>query len=169
MKILETQRLILKPVDTGDAEFIFELYNVSTFLKYIGDRNLHTVERAEQYIVEKFLPSIKKNGFGNYVCIEKESQKKVGSVGVFKRDNLDVHDIGFSFLDNYQGKGYGYEAASRLIKSAKSDHNFTKIAAIVLENNTASRALIEKLGLLYLKDIILTGETEELMYYEKSL
>lgn len=169
MRILETKRLILKPVDANDAEFIFELYNASTFLKFIGDRNLDTVEKAKQYILDKFLPSIETHGFGNYVCIEKESQKTIGSVGIFKRENLDVHDIGFSFLDNSQGKGYGYEAASRLIEAAKTDYAFTKIAAIVLENNVASRALIEKLGLVYLKDIILTGDTEELMYYEKTL
>ncbi len=43
-KTFETERLILKPTSEEDAAFIFDLLNTPKWLKYIGDRNIKTVE-----------------------------------------------------------------------------------------------------------------------------
>ncbi|MGZ5192884.1 MAG: GNAT family N-acetyltransferase [Kaistella sp.] len=90
----------------------------------------------------------------------------MGSVGVFERDGLDVHDIGFSFLPEYEGKGYGFEAASALLEVAFSEFGLQKISAITSNANISSQKLIEKLGLKYLKHIRLPNDEEELRYYE---
>jgi RimJ/RimL family protein N-acetyltransferase len=104
MKTFETDRLILKPAEVQDADFFLELYNMPSFIKYIGDRNLRTKKDAENYITSRFLPQIEKLGFGNYVVILKEDNTKIGAVGIFEREGLDVLDIGFSFLKNMKEK-----------------------------------------------------------------
>ena len=50
-KKFETERLILKPTSEEDAEFIFELFNTPKWIKYIGDRNIKTLEDAKNYII----------------------------------------------------------------------------------------------------------------------
>lgn len=50
MKILETERLTLRLQTTDDADFILELMNDPTWLQFIGDRGLRTVEDACEYI-----------------------------------------------------------------------------------------------------------------------
>lgn len=45
---LETERLVLKPLTTDDSGFIFELYNSPKFIEFIGDRNIKTIQDAEQ-------------------------------------------------------------------------------------------------------------------------
>ena len=77
MKTFETERLTMKLADLEDADFFLELYNLPSFIKHIGDRNIRTKEDAEQYIKTKFRPHIEKLGYGNYVVIHKELKKKL--------------------------------------------------------------------------------------------
>ena len=98
--------------------------------------------------------------------LEKSTGKKIGAAGVFVRDGLNVPDIGFSFLPEFEGKGYGFEASSKLMETVFTDFGLKKISAITTKENIASQKLIEKLGLKYLKMIKLPDDEVELMYYE---
>lgn len=166
LHILETDRLWLKPVSTSNAAFVLEMYNSPKFIQFIGDRHIRTVEDAENYITEKFLPQWEKLGYGNFVIERKEDGKTIGAVGIFQREGLDVGDIGFSFLPEFQGKGYGFEAASKLLEKAFADFGLTKVSAITTEENEVSRKLILKLGLKYFKKIRLPEEQVDLLYFE---
>lgn len=166
MNNYKTERLSLKPASLEDAEFFLELYNMPKFIKYIGDRNLRTKEDSENYIKNHFLPQIEKLGFGNYVVILKEENKKIGAVGIFEREGLEVMDIGFSFFEEYEGKGFAYESASKLKDAARSEFGIEKISAITTKENFSSQKLIEKLGLTFQKIVTLPDGDEELMYYE---
>lgn len=166
MKSFKTERLILKPAEVQDADFFLKLYNMPSFIKYIGDRNLRTKEDAENYINNRFLPQFEKLGFGNYVVILKEGNTKIGAVGIFEREGLDVLDIGFSFLEKYEGKGFAYESANKLKEVAASDFGVHKISAITTKDNYSSQKLIEKLGLKFQKMVTIPNDDEELMYYE---
>lgn len=166
IKNIETDRLLLKPISKSDASFILKLYNSATFIQFIGDKKIRSLEDAENYITEKFLAQLERLGYGNYLIVRKSDQMKIGAVGIFEREGLDVQDIGFSFLDEYQGKGYGFESASKLLETAFADFNLNGISAITSKENTASQNLIKKLGLKYLKTVQLPNEDVELLYYE---
>lgn len=64
--VFETQRLILKPTSEDDALFFLELFNSPTWIKYIGDRNVKTIESAREYIVTNIVPQMKRLGYSNY-------------------------------------------------------------------------------------------------------
>lgn len=166
MNSYETDRLILKPAEVQDADFFLELYNMPSFIQYIGDRNLRTKEDAENYITNRFIPQIEKLGVGNYVVILKEDHTKIGAVGIFEREGLDVLDIGFSFLEKYEGKGYAYESANKLKEVAATDFGVHKISAITTKDNFSSQKLIERLGLKFQKMVTIPEDVVELMYYE---
>ena len=51
MKILETQRLILRRMVVEDAEFILELLNEPAFIQNIGDKGVRTPDDARLYIL----------------------------------------------------------------------------------------------------------------------
>lgn len=166
MASFETERLILKQASLDDADFFLELYNMPKFKQYIGDRNLRNREDAEKYIESRFLPQIKRLGYGNYVVILKENNQKIGAVGIFERTGLDVLDIGFSFLAPFEGNGYAYESASRLRDKVKTEFGVTKLSAITTKDNLSSQKLIDKLGFRFQKYITLPDGEQELMYYE---
>jgi len=166
MKNYETERLILKPADLEDADFFLELYNLPSFIKYIGDKNLRTKEDAENYISNRFIPQIEKLGFGNYVVIHKELNKKIGAVGVFVREGISVPDIGFSFFPDFEGKGYAYESAVNLMEIVKTEFGVEKLSAMTSDENLSSQKLIERLGFQFKKYVIFPDDNEELRYYE---
>ena len=143
---ISTERLILKPVQKEDAPFILELLNTPKWLKYIGDRNVHTTEEASQYISEKMLPQFERLGFGNYVVIRKQDNIPVGTCGLYDREGLDGVDLGFAFLPEYENQGFGFEAATALKEKAMTEFGLSKLVAITLIENTNSQRLLYKLG-----------------------
>jgi len=165
-KVYETERLIIRPMSLEDADLIFELYNMPKFIKFIGDRNINSLADAENYIKSKFLPQFEKLGFGNYLIELKEGNVKIGGVGIFEREGLDIVDIGFSVLERFEGKGYMFEAAQKVKSIGMDDFGLNKISAITVKDNFSSQKLIERLGLKFQKYVTLSNEDEELMYYE---
>lgn len=165
-KVYETDRLIIRPMSVDDADLIFELYNMPNFIKFIGNRNIKSLSDAQSYIETKFLPQFEKLGFGNYLVILKEGNIKIGGVGIFEREGLDVVDIGFSVLERFEGKGYMFEAAQKVISIGMDDFGLKAVSAITSKDNFSSQKLIGKLGLKFQKYIVLPNENEELMYYE---
>lgn len=57
MKILETERLVLREVTGDDAEFVLDLLNQPSFKQFIGDRGVRTLEQAQTYIETRFTKS----------------------------------------------------------------------------------------------------------------
>lgn len=149
-----------------DSDFIFELYNRPKFIQYIGNRNVNSIEEAENYIQNRFTPQMERLGFGNYLLVTKDTNEKIGAAGIFEREGLDVVDIGYSLLEEFEGKGYAFEAARKVKSIGMEDFGLSKISAIISKDNFSSQKLIEKLGLKFKKYVTLPGETEELNYYE---
>lgn len=168
-KSFETERLVLKPFAVSDAAFLLTLLNSPKWLQFIGDRNVHTEEEAVDYIKVRMISQLERLGFGNNLVIRKEDNTPMGACGLYERPGLPMVDIGFAFLPEFEGKGYGYEAASCLMQAGKEVFNLKKVCAIATRENTVSQKLLGKLGLLFVKNILMEGDKEELMYYEKEL
>ena len=153
MKILETERLILRHVEKSDGEFMLDLLNQPSFIKYIGDRNVRTVEQAEEFIETRYQKSYEDNGYGLYLVELKPTVhspqsaiKAIGICGFVKRDNLPNSDIGFAFLPEFEGKGYAFESAEAVLKWGEKALNLRRVLAITIINNKSSIRLLEKLG-----------------------
>ncbi len=168
MKVIETERLVLEEMVAEDAAFMLELLNTASWLKYIGDRNVHTIEEARNYLLYGAMSSYKKSGFGFYRVRLKDSDTIIGTCGLVKRDTLEDADIGFAYLPEYEKKGYAFEAASATLEFAKSRLQLKRIVAITLENNESCIRLLKKLGLQYEHNVRF-DENEELMLFGISL
>ena len=163
--MFQTERLHIRKIDIKDAPFVFELLNSSGWLQYIGDRGVSDLKKAEAYIEERYLPSYK-NGLGNFIVVHKDSGKPIGSCGLYKRDNLEYPDIGFAFLPEFLGKGYGYEAAATLLEYALTDLKLEKVLGFTVDYNVASIKLLEKLGLKNVGTFQLEDDDEVLLLFQ---
>nr|WP_255481316.1 GNAT family N-acetyltransferase [Pontibacter sp. Tf4] len=135
-------------------------------MQYIGDRNVHTLEAAEEYIRNRMLPQYARLGYGNYTVTRKTDGAKLGNCGLYDREGLEGIDIGFAFLPEHEGNGYALEAATEVKRAAIEIFGLTRIGAITVKENTSSQKLLEKLGLRYQKTVQLPDSNEELLYYE---
>ncbi|HWI48771.1 MAG TPA: GNAT family N-acetyltransferase [Rummeliibacillus sp.] len=162
MKILETDRLILRLQTTDDAAFILELMNDPSWLRFIGDRCVRTLDDARAYIMNGPVRMYEQFGFCLYLVERKEDHAPIGICGLVKRDSLKDVDIGFAFLPKYWSKGYACEAASAVMSYGKDELGLTRIVAITTQENQASENLLKKLGFQFEKLIQFANDPEEL-------
>jgi len=161
----ETERLIIRPVTIEDAPFIYQLVNSPKWLQNIGDRKVYSVTDAERYIASKITAQFERLGFGNYMVIKKEDGKLLGNCGLYDRPGLEGVDLGFAFLEEHEGQGYGFEAASRLKQAAKADFGLIQLQAITIKSNISSQRLLTKLGFTFTKMTMVEEGSDLLMLY----
>ena len=165
MTILKTDRLLLREYSLDDAPFIFELMNSEGWLKYIGNRNIHSLIDAEKYIEMHYLSSYGINGFGAYIVELKETGESIGSSGLYKREQFEHPDIGFAFLPQFFNKGYAFEAVTATMNFARTTLNIETILGITLPTNHSSIKLLNKLGLKAIDRVKLKDDEEELILF----
>lgn len=165
-QIIETRRLKLIPTTVNDADFIVKLVNTPKWLKYIGDRQVKSMDEAINYITTRIRPQIDQLGYGNYTVIRKSDHVKVGTCGLYDREGLSGVDIGFAFLPEFEKQGYAHESSEKLLAIGFSDFGIKQVNAITLPNNKASQNLLEKLGMKFIKMVKLSHDENELMLYQ---
>lgn len=165
LKVLETDRLILRWLSAEDADFILRLVNEPSWLRFIGDNGVRTVEDARAYILNKLVEMYSRLGFGLYLVELKDAGLPIGICGLIKRDSLEDVDIGFAFLPQFWGKGYAYESAAAVMEFGKRDFGLKRIVAITSPDNDVSGRLLEKLGFDFERMVKLSAESEEVKLF----
>src|SRR5262245_2819347 len=150
--IVETSRLRLRELAEIDAAFIMELVNEPGWLRFIGDRHVHTHEDARGYIARGPAASYAKHGYGLWavdtlgVPAGGGPSEPVGMCGLIRRDSLPHPDLGFAFLARHHGKGYAREASAAVVELARDRFRLGRLLAITEPDNDASRRVLEHVG-----------------------
>lgn len=165
MNIIETNRLILRKLTLDDADFILDLLNQPSFIQFIGDRGVRTLDDARDYLSKRLIESYNRFGFGLYLTLEKESNTPIGICGLVKRESLEDVDIGFAFLPQFWLKGYAFEAASAVLRYAKNTLEIKRVVGIATPDNHGSIRVLEKLGLKFEKMVKLSEDDTELKLF----
>jgi len=164
MKVIETERLVLRQLALSDAEIILELLNEEPFLQFIGDKGVRNLGDARAYLLKGPLDSYERHGFGLYaVCLRDATP--IGICGLVKRDGLVDVDVGFALLSRYCSQGYAVESASAVLVHARKVLRLQRIVAITSPDNAGSIAVLEKIGLKFERMIRLAEHSPELKLF----
>jgi len=163
--IAETDRLRIRQFTLEDAAFILVLVNEPTWLRFIGDRDVHDLEGARNYITKGPLQMYAQQGYGLFLVEIRDSRLPIGMCGLLKRDYLPEPDIGFAFLPQHVGKGYAFEAAKAVLDYGRKQYQLTSVAAIVNPDNVASMRLLGKLGFEAAGQIRHPGEDQDIKLF----
>jgi RimJ/RimL family protein N-acetyltransferase len=145
--VIETERLSLRCLTADDAPMILALLNEPSFLQFIGDRKVRTLDDARAYITNGPMAMYERHGFGLWHAALRDTREPIGICGLIKRDALPDVDVGFAFFPRFFGKGYATESAAAAIEFGKRQFGLTRIVAVMQTNNAVSRRVLEKLGL----------------------
>jgi RimJ/RimL family protein N-acetyltransferase len=167
--LIETERLILRKLSTDDAEFILNLLNQPSFIHYIGDRGVRSLEDARQYILKGAITSYERYGFGLYLTLLKENEVPIGICGLVKRDSLKDADVGFAFLPQYWSKGYAFESASAVLAYARNTLGLKRVLGITTPENHGSIHVLEKIGLKFKQMVKLSEDDAELKLFASDI
>jgi RimJ/RimL family protein N-acetyltransferase len=167
--VRRSERLVLRRLVPEDAAFVMELVNEPGWLRFIGDRHVHSLEDARGYLERGPLTLYERLGFGFYRVEIGASGTVVGICGLIKRDALEDVDIGFALLARHAGHGYAFEAAAETLRHAREDLGLKRLAAITNPDNVRSIALLEKLGMRFERMIRLPGEESDIRLFGMEL
>lgn len=158
MVVLETERLSLRRLVPGDAEFVVDLLNQPSFLRYIGDKGVRTPDDAVAYLEAGPLDSYRRHGYGLYMTELAADSTPLGFCGLVKREQLEHPDLGFAFLPQFWSNGYAYESAEAVLAYGRDVLGLPRILAITSTDNNSSMNLLLKLGLKPDGEIDLNGD-----------
>lgn len=167
MKVIETERLILREFNANDYDFIYRLLNTPGWLQFIGSRGITGHKEAKMYLSELVLTGYIKNGFGFYMMVRKQDGAELGMCGLIKREDLEDVDIGFAILPDFEMQGYTTEAAIATMNYAENELRLPKVAAITTKDNTACINILKKLDMRFEKFVKLSNDPEELMLFAR--
>lgn len=144
MKIIETERMILRPLTIEDAPDVFEWAGdaiVNKYMPYPLHENVH--------VAEEWIRSLKdKNEFG--FCL-KETGKVIGAGSIVYREENKAYELGYNLNRNFWGMGYATEAAKAMIEWAYKNLDAKDFFARHANENKASGNVIAKCGFTFEK------------------
>ena len=144
--IAQTEHLIIRKIMLEDAEFIFELMNQPSWIRFIGDRGLRTLDATIDYLRDGVLKTYTNSEIGLFVIERKADGVKTGITSLIKRADLPQIDLGFALLERYAGHGYAYEASLATLSYCSSQLKLDSVVAISQPDNLRSAQLLQKLN-----------------------
>lgn len=147
MNILDTERLRLRTIEVDDAAFYYELVNDPTWLEFIGDKGIRSLEDARTAIVDGPRAMQQRCGHSLYVMERKSDGRALGLCGLIQRDPLPGPDIGYAIRPEFFGQGYTHEAAVAVLAYARGVLGMKRVLGLTDPGNANSISLLHKLGL----------------------
>ena len=165
MEVLQSSRLAFFQLTLADAPLMLRLLNEESFIRNIGDRGVRTLAQAEQYLQDGPLRSYQQHGFGMYRLVRKSDGLEIGLAGLVYREYLGIPDVGYALLPEFSGEGYASEAAQAVFHYGKNRLKLPAIVGIVAPDNLPSKKILEKIGLVTLKQVLSADSQQWLDYY----
>jgi RimJ/RimL family protein N-acetyltransferase len=167
--VAETPRLILRRLTLDDDGFILKLLNEPSFLEFIGDKGVRTLEDSRNYLLSGPIATYEAFGFGLYLTKLRQDDRPIGMCGLVKREALPDPDIGFAFLPEFWSKGYAIESATAVLEHARNTLGLSRVVGIAKPENEASIRLLQKLGMKYEGRVRIAPEGWEDVLYGTAL
>ncbi|MFV8366324.1 GNAT family N-acetyltransferase [Flavobacterium sp. XS1P27] len=143
---LETERLLLRRVDSNDIKEIFALRSNPETMKYIPRPLVKTDEDALEHIA-MIDSKIDSNEGINWAITLKDNSKLIGIIGHYRiKPEHYRAELGYMLLPEYHGKGIVSEAVREAVKYGFNNMNLHSIEAIIDPDNHASAKVLEKNG-----------------------
>jgi [ribosomal protein S5]-alanine N-acetyltransferase len=178
---LETERLILRNLTQDDVDNLVQLDSDPEVMRFINGG----IATTREAIANEFLPYAtgyykKSSDLGFWAIVERQNQEFVG--WIFLRPEIDFKllqqlnlaeseavELGYRLRQHSWNKGYTTEAAQALIRKSFTESKINKIVAWALTENKASTKVMQKLGLKFQQEYLVTADLLPPSLLENSL
>lgn len=142
MRVLETEKLLLKPVEESELNDLLELQWDKDIMKFMNFKPLSYENQKE------WLKSLGKNNIAFSIYLKTENSTMI--IGLTTLNQIDhFHQRagwGMKLKSEFQSKGIGFETSMILLHFGFSYLNLIKIHGDILYDNIANRRMCEKIG-----------------------
>lgn len=159
MNVIETERLLLEPLDVSRLEDFVALTADPHTMRYWTPGGPFRRDVAEQNFAAS-LARVRGHGFGRRWIVAKENGAGLGFADTkyFGQGCDDVSpdevEIGWMLMPPEWGQGYATEAGSAVRDEAFDRLELESIVAVHHPANAASGRIMEKLGMAFERDVL---------------
>jgi len=160
MPVLQTNRLILRPLRLSDAEAIYEYASDPDVSKFTLFETHQGLENAIGFIKTYAFPLYEKNLPEPYgITLVNGSDRVIGTVGCrWASEKFKSMELMYAMGKSYWGKGIMVEAARAVVKHVFDYFDVNRVQAHAKSENIASTRVMEKIGMEF------EGEKKEVIF-----
>ncbi|WP_404460525.1 GNAT family N-acetyltransferase [Sutcliffiella horikoshii] len=147
-KFLETERLLLRRLELGDANRVEELASDYELAKTtLNVPHPYPAGSAADFIRSMWTAEGK--GLVAFAVVEKESESLIGIINIKQTLSFKRGELGYWIGLPFWGKGYGTEAARAMVEFGFKKLGLNKVFAGAFADNPGSWRIMEKVGMKY--------------------
>ncbi|SFL75417.1 GNAT family N-acetyltransferase [Pelosinus propionicus] len=145
--VLESKNLVLKKIEDGDLQEIYEIYSNDKVFEFCGIIPKHNIQTISN-MISHFERDYNKKSRIKWGIFQKNMNNKL--VGIIEamdfNQKVDMVTIGYFLAQPYWGKRIASEAVSKLIEFLFEKVNVNRIQAEVMPANEISKKVLLKNG-----------------------
>ena len=148
---IETERLILRPIELRDAPAIFDYAKNPIVSEHsLWEPHLDP-EDSVVYIKDYVFPYYAKGVPEPYgITLKSAPDTVIGTVGSFWTSRpAKSMELAYALSDKFWGKGYMPEAARAVMNKCIADNGLKRVQARCIEQNVQSATVMKKIGMQY--------------------
>ncbi len=155
--LLETERLILRPLELSDAQAMFNMDNNPVVHKYLWQKPTQTISETIK-IIEMVQKQYIDTKIGRFATILKESNEFIGWTGIkfvndhIENGNTNFYDYGYRLDEKFWHKGFATEASVFWLDYGFNQMKIDKMNAYTHSENGASNHILQKVGMNFMED-----------------
>ncbi|GGS27485.1 GNAT family N-acetyltransferase [Actinokineospora fastidiosa] len=150
---LETPRMVLRRFTPADVDLIVELDSDPEVMRYLSGGRPTPPEEVRDEIIPNWLSYYDRGDFGFWAAIERTTGAFLGwfHFRPHPDGDRDGVELGYRLRRAAWGLGYATEGSRALIEKGFTELGVDRIFAETMTVNTASRRVMAKAGLRYVR------------------
>jgi ribosomal-protein-alanine N-acetyltransferase len=153
LKILETDRLVLRHLQSEDLDSLYALYSDPQVTKFIPDAPRSYAETREELVwFQHGHP--RQPELGLWATIHKDTGHFIGRCGLlpWTIDGQAEVEVAYALARTWWGQGLATEAAQGIVRYAFDQLGLSRLICLVEAENLASIRVAEKIGMTFEKE-----------------
>jgi ribosomal-protein-alanine N-acetyltransferase len=150
--ILETERLLLRPLSADEADPLHRISNEPKVRLYLWD-DKPVSEATIKSLISQSDRMFSTEEVGVFGVQMRASEDLVGFCGFVRLAGMEETELWYELTQEVWGRGLATEAAWACVRYAFEEVGMERVIAGADEPNTASLRVIEKLGMKFLGNI----------------
>jgi lincosamide nucleotidyltransferase A/C/D/E len=152
---IETERLIIRPLQLDDAHDLHELYSDAGTMRFLETNVPATIDESQAWVQSKIDLFERDGGMSLWALVERESGRVIGDAGLQWEAIGGARglDLGCRVVRRLHGRGCATEASAAILRAAFGA-GFIRVTAQTAFDNEAALHVLRRIGFR------VEGETE---------
>jgi ribosomal-protein-alanine N-acetyltransferase len=147
---LDTARLRLRPYRDSDLDALHRLWTDPDVRRYLWDDKVIDRQVADE-TMRASIACTAEHGFGHWAVCPAGEDELIGFCGLKFVDDTPEVELMYGFHPPHWGRGLATEAGCTMLRFGFEEMRFARVYAITDAPNTASAAVMQRLGMTFEK------------------